>query len=149
MTDSRRLESASLHIIGITLAFCGAGLLVSALVELLIGDTNDWVSLSAVGVASAVSGWLIWSFVGLPVRIHRLDVFAAVTSAWLAMSVVGAIPYLATGTLTDLDLALFESVSGFSTTGATVLQAGDDPTRYDASLGILFWRSISQWRCSR
>ena len=58
---------------------------------------------------------------------------------------VGALPYLLTGTLTDLDLALFESVSGFSTTGATVLEAGDDPTRYAASDGILFFRAISQW----
>ncbi|MGH1492977.1 MAG: TrkH family potassium uptake protein, partial [Acidimicrobiales bacterium] len=38
-----------------------------------------------------------------------------------------------------------ESVSGFTTTGATVLAAGADPTRYDASDGILFWRAISQW----
>ena len=58
---------------------------------------------------------------------------------------VGAVPYLLTGTLSDVDLALFESVSGFTTTGATVLEAGPDPTRYDASDGILFFRAISQW----
>ncbi len=139
--------SLLLHTVGLTLAFCGAGMLLSSGVELVMGDTSgDWAPLLALGLLSGGAGYLIWFITTVPRRIPLLDVFATVASAWLAMSLVGALPYLLTGTLTDVDLALFESVSGFTTTGATVLQAApDDPTRYDASNGILFWRAISQW----
>ena len=69
-----------------------------------------------------------------------VDVFVVVTGAWLALAVVGAVPYLLTGTLDDLDDALFESISGFTTTGATVLHPIEGN-----SAGILMWRAISQW----
>lgn len=138
--------SLLLHTTGMTLAFCGAGMLLSGGVELLMSrPSRDWLSLLILGAVTAGLGVGLWRWTVVPARIPLLDVFAAVAAAWTAMSVVGALPYLLTGTLTELDLALFESVSGFSTTGATVLAAGPDPTRYDASDGILFWRAISQW----
>ncbi len=138
--------SLQLQTVGLTLAFCGVAMVLSGLVELLTTRTSDWLPLFAIGAVSAGGGFGLWSVTTVPKRIPLLDVFATVALAWLVMSVVGALPYLATGTLTALDLALFESVSGFTTTGATVLQASvDDPLRYDASDGILFWRSISQW----
>jgi trk system potassium uptake protein TrkH len=138
--------SLLLHTTGLTLAFCGAGMLVSSLVELAMSrPSGDWLPLLWLGLIVAGAGFGLWRRTTVPSRIPLLDVFATVAAAWLAMSVVGALPYLFTGTLTDIDLALFESVSGFSTTGATVLEAGPDPTRYDASDGILFWRAISQW----
>lgn len=138
--------SLSLHVVGLTLAFCGAGMALSALVDVFHGAGEDWVRLAAPGVVAAGAGYLLWRFTSVPSRILRLDVFASVASSWLAMSLVGAVPYVLSGTLSALDLALFESVSGFTTTGATVLQADPtDPVRYDASSGILFWRSISQW----
>lgn len=137
--------SLLLHTLGLTLAFLGAGMILSAGVELLMAGTDDWFPLAALGVTTLLVGYGIRWQTTVPKRIPMLDVFATVAAAWAALSVVGALPYLLTGTLTDIDLALFESVSGFSTTGATVLGAGDDPTRYAASDGILFFRAISQW----
>ncbi len=138
--------SLLLHTTGLTLAFCGGGMLLSSIVELLMSrSSGDWLPLLVLGVLTAGLGVGLWRWTVVPSRIPLLDVFATVAAAWVAMSLVGALPYLLTGTLTDLDLALFESVSGFTTTGATVLVAGDDPSRYDASDGILFWRAISQW----
>ena len=125
--------------------FCGAGMLLSAGVEFVTGHTEDWLSLLIVGAVATGAGVLAWRTTVVPHRIPLLDVFATVATAWFVMSVVGALPYVFTGTLTDLDLALFESVSGFTTTGATVLAAGSDPARYAASDGILFWRAITQW----
>ncbi|MGI9599184.1 MAG: potassium transporter TrkG, partial [Acidimicrobiales bacterium] len=134
------------HTSGLTLAFCGAGMLLSSAVELVMsGRSDDWLPLLILGSLATGAGFLLWRVTIVPHRIPLLDVFATVATAWVVMSLVGALPYLLTRTLTDLDLALFESVSGFSTTGATVLSAGDDPARYDASNGILFWRAISQW----
>ena len=145
MMRPTRLPSLVAQIIGLTLAFCGAGLLLSALVEIVYGDTGDWRSLGVLGLVSLLVGYVMRSVTSVPDRILRLDVFVSVTSSWLAMAAVGALPYVATGTITGVDLALFESVSGFTTTGATVLQAGDEPIVFDASVGLLFWRSVTQW----
>ncbi len=138
--------SLLIHTLGLTLGFCGLGMTLSSGVDLVMsGEGDDWAPLLMLGLVFAGLGYGLRVLTSVPKRIPLLDVFATVASSWVAMSVAGALPYLLTGTLTQLDLALFESVSGFSTTGATVLQAGDDSARYDASNGILFWRSISQW----
>ena len=137
--------SLLLHTFGLSLAFCGAAMLVSAAVDVAGGALGDWVPMAVLGMVVTAVGFLLRNATTVPVRIPLLDVFATVAGTWVLISLVGAVPYLLTGTLTSPDLALFESVSGFTTTGATVLGAGDDPLRYDASDGILFWRSITQW----
>jgi len=142
---SRSRPSLVAQIVGLTLAFCGAGMTLSALVEVIYGDTSDWQVLGLAGLISAALGYAMRTLTSVPDRILRLDVFVSVTSAWLAMAAVGAIPFLLTGTITSLDMAVFESVSGFTTTGATVLRSGSDPTVFDASVGLLFWRSVTQW----
>ncbi len=143
--QARPYPSLLVHTLGLTLAFCGAAMLLSAAVEILAGTTDDWIPLVVTGGIVNAIGYLIWNSTSVPERIPLLDVFATVAGSWVVISLVGTLPYLLTGTLTALDQALFESVSGFSTTGATVLAAGPDPARYDASDGILFWRSITQW----
>jgi trk system potassium uptake protein TrkH len=86
--------------------------------------------------------------VGLPValgirprslRVRPRDGFLMVSSAWIVASLFGALPYLTTGVLGPVD-ALFESVSGFTTTGATVLPFIDGQPR-----PLLLWRSLTQW----
>ena len=137
--------SLLLHTFGLTLAFCGAAMLLSALVDVLRGGREDWLPLAILGLIVNAVGYVLRTATSVPARIPLLDVFATVAGSWAVISLVGALPYLLTGTLTELDQALFESVSGFTTTGATVLAAGDDPLRYDASDGMLFWRAITQW----
>ncbi len=145
MKNGIRRPSLIAQIIGLTLAFSGAGLALSALVEIVYGNSGDWRILGLLGLVTSAVGYALRIFTSVPDRILRLDVFVSVTSSWLAMAVVGTLPYLATGAITSLDMALFESMSGFTTTGATVLQAADDPTVFDASVGLLFWRSVTQW----
>ncbi|MEM9561041.1 MAG: TrkH family potassium uptake protein [Actinomycetota bacterium] len=145
MGESTGRASLLLHTVGLTLAFCGVAMLASAVVELLSGDTADWVPLTVTGLIVVSVGYTLRTSTTVPKSIPLLDVFATVAASWVVISLVGSLPYLLTGTLTGLDLALFESVSGFTTTGATVIGAGPDPARYDASDGILFWRAITQW----
>lgn len=72
--------------------------------------------------------------------IYRREGLLIVVGGWVLASVFGAIPYLLTGTLTSPVDALFESASGFTTTGATVL------TDFEATdKAVLFWRSFTQW----
>lgn len=66
--------------------------------------------------------------------------FLLVALAWMGASVIGALPYYFSGALPNFGNALFESVSGFTTTGASVMGGLGNLPR-----GILFWRSLTQW----
>ena len=72
-------------------------------------------------------------------RMRIRDGFLVVSGAWVLASVFGSMPYLLTNTLSPVD-ALFESVSGFTTTGSTVLTAIESTPR-----ALLLWRSLTQW----
>jgi trk system potassium uptake protein TrkH len=70
---------------------------------------------------------------------HR-DVFTVVTLTWLLVSLFGCLPYLFSGAMDSFTDAYFEAMAGFTTTGATVL------TDIEAlPMGLLFWRSFTQW----
>ena len=72
--------------------------------------------------------------------IHRREATLVVGLAWISASILGAIPYVLSGTLPDLASALFESASGFTTTGASVMSDIEA-----SSESILLWRSLTQW----
>jgi trk system potassium uptake protein TrkH len=72
-------------------------------------------------------------------RIRPRDGFLIVGGSWIAVSLVGSLPYLLTGTLGPAD-ALFESISGFTTTGSTVIA---DVTVLPR--GLVLWRALTQW----
>jgi len=72
--------------------------------------------------------------------VYIKDGFVAVAICWIVISFVGAFPYWIGGEIPFFLDALFESTSGFTTTGATILAAVEDMPR-----GLLFWRSFSQW----
>lgn len=137
--DEGRKQSLVLHVIGLTLAVAGVGMLVSAGVEVLDGG-SDAVALLGAGALTAALGLTLRLLTEVPAKIASLDVFVTVTSAWVALAIFGAIPYVLTGTLPAIDDAIFESVAGFTTTGSTVLRPIED-----ASAGVLFWRAITQW----
>ncbi len=134
-----RFDHLPSHVGGITAAVAGIGIIVSALVELLEGGDQSLVLLLC-GLASLGVGGAIYLITRVPDQIQRLDIFVTVSVAWLALAVAGALPYVATGTLSSVDDALFEAVSGFTTTGATVLRPIEGTSR-----GLLFWRAITQW----
>lgn len=73
-------------------------------------------------------------------RLSRRDSFLVVTLAWIIFSVFGTMPFLIGGYLHSFTDAFFENMSGFTTTGATII---DDVEALPH--GILFWRSLTQW----
>ncbi len=77
---------------------------------------------------------------GAPDKLSHRDGFLIVALAWVSLSLLGAVPFWTTGTITTITDALFESTSGLTTTGATVLSGLD---RLPHS--ILFWRSLQEW----
>lgn len=70
---------------------------------------------------------------------HR-EAYLAVALSWLFASLLGTLPYILSGSMTNFVDCLFESVSSFTTTGASVVSKVED-----LPMGIIFWRSFSQW----
>lgn len=78
----------------------------------------------------------------VPAFVRRQQIYVAVTLTWVIVTLLGALPYWLSGAILDPIQAWFESTSGFTTVGSTVL-AGDhlDQLGY----GLLFWRAATQW----
>ncbi len=77
---------------------------------------------------------------GAKAVLTRYDSFVVVTLSWLSSTLVGTLPYILSGALPNLSDAFFETMSGFTTTGATMIDDIDSQPH-----GILFWRSITNW----
>ena len=73
-------------------------------------------------------------------KFSNRDGYLAVTISWIVFSVLGTLPYMVSGTIPSFVNAFFESTSGFSTTGSSILT---DPEALPFS--ILFWRSLTHW----
>ena len=73
-------------------------------------------------------------------ELKKKDGYLIVTAGWIFMSIFGALPYIISGSIPDFSNAFFETISGYTTTGASIL------TDIEAvPNGILFWRSLTQW----
>ncbi len=92
------------------------------------------------GAVGVLAGMLIAALTRGPIALSRRDGFGVVSFGWLAVALVGSIPYLLSGVIADPVAALFETVSGFTTTGASVLGNLESVPK-----GILFWRAMTQW----
>jgi trk system potassium uptake protein len=127
------------HIVSIILLALSGGLALSALVGLYYGD-GDFRALAACAVGTFLVGLLGQRTTQLEEDLSIREGYAVVSLAWIAIGVAGAVPYLLTGAVTSPVAALFESVSGFTTTGSTVFSQIEVLPR-----GLLFWRSLTQW----
>ncbi|AZR72769.1 potassium transporter [Anoxybacter fermentans] len=128
-----------LHIIGGLLILLGFSLMFPVIVGLYYGET-DAIDFLLLALFILPSGFVIYYLFRSPLDIRYPEGFLIVTISWLVVSVVGAIPFITTHTLTNFADAFFESVSGFTTTGATVIMSLEH-----VSQTILFWRSLSHW----
>jgi len=73
-------------------------------------------------------------------EIKKRDGYLIVTMGWLSMAIFGTLPYLMTGAIPSVTNAFFETMSGLSTTGASILNDIEEMPK-----AILFWRSLTQW----
>lgn len=96
----------------------------------------------AISIVLTISGGYALKFAGRNAdnAMNRRDAYLIVTLAWTVFSLFGMLPYIIGGYINNPTDAFFESMSGFTTTGATIL---DDVEVLPH--GILFWRSLSQW----
>lgn len=128
-------------ILGTLLMLNGAFMLTSIPFSLYYQEGDLWAILQSAAI-TAVSGFLMWSFTrkGQSKELKKRDGYLVVTFGWLIMSFFGSLPYIMSGSIPDFTDAFFETISGFSTTGATILTDIESVHK-----GILFWRSLTQW----
>jgi len=126
--------------IGILVSLYGCSMMIPALVSVYY-DASHVVEFLQAGSIVVVLGLLMMRYGGkAPEHLSHRDGFLIVALAWLILSLLGAVPFWTTGTVTSVVDALFESASGLTTTGATILSGLDNLPH-----SILFWRSMQQW----
>ena len=148
-SSKKRIDSLQMKMLGISLLFLCPGMVLAALVEWGSSTSHGEVALLASAAICGGLGLGLWFYSSTPKEYSgtefsaRSTVFATVAWTWLICSVVGALPYVLDASVfgwSGWDSALFESVSGFSCTGATVLADIEQHGR-----GMLMWRQITQW----
>ncbi|MFS4469552.1 TrkH family potassium uptake protein [Maribacter sp. 2210JD10-5] len=128
------------HLMGLLLLCNGGFMLLAAVVS---GIYKDGVTLNI--TLAAISTMFVGVFAMYYTRGHRKEVkqkegYIIVTFGWIVMSISGMLPYIFSGALPDITNAFFETVSGYTTTGASIM---DDIESMPE--GILFWRSLTHW----
>ncbi len=129
-----------LRIQGFLLLFLGACMAVPALIAVLYHE-DAGVSFILAAVMTTVTGAVcIVSFPAAHKQITHREGFVIVSLGWILAALFGSLPFLFENTFTTFTNAYFETVSGFTTTGATVLHDVESLPHT-----ILFWRSMIQW----
>lgn len=128
------------HLMGLLLLCNGAFMLVAALVSGLYKD-GVTIEITMAAIVTMLVGLVAMFFT----RDHKKEVkpkegYIIVTFGWLVMSASGMLPYLFTGAIPDITNAFFETISGYTTTGASILNDIESLPK-----GLLFWRSLTHW----
>ncbi len=141
MPESRRLLSLVdvTHLVGTVLIGVAGALAACAAVGLLLGD-GSFLPLLLTTLIAGLIGGLCRRFTRVPDDISFREAFVMVSLSWTAVALVGALPFIFAGVLVDPIAAFFESMSGFTTTGSSVLRDIEVVPQ-----GILLWRSVTQW----
>jgi len=129
-----------IRILGVILITEGFFMWLAIPVSLIFGEKDSLTFLLSGGI-SVLVGMAAY----LPLRksdmdLNRRDGYVIVTGAWILFSLFGTLPFLLTHSIPNFTDAFFETISGFTTTGASVLNNIEE-----LSHAVLFWRSLIQW----
>jgi len=129
-----------LHYLGLLIAVLGLFMLIPLIASLIYGDA-DSLAFATASAVSLVFGLFLWRLTGKTQRrLSQREAIVLVVGGYITAFIFGSLPYLLSGIFPSYLDALFESVSGLTTTGATVLTSIDSQGH-----GILLWRSLTQW----
>ena len=128
------------RIIGMLLFIEAAFLLSGVGVSLFYGENTVKPLLYSCGIIALTGALLVTLCKGGERSISRKDGYVVVTLCWVVFSLFGTLPYMFTGSIHGFTDAFFETMSGFTTTGATILQDIEALPK-----SILFWRMMTHW----
>ena len=128
------------HFLGLLLLFNGGFMLLASLISFIY---KDGVTLSLLYSASVtlLVGIFVMVYTRNPEKeMNKREGYIVVTFGWIIMALSGTLPYVFTETIPSFTNAFFETMSGYTTTGASIL--GDIES---VPKGVLFWRSLTHW----
>jgi trk system potassium uptake protein TrkH len=124
------------YVIGLLLLVTGAAMLLPALCSLLYGNEGDLFAILISAAISAGAGALLWWLCRGDLEFNVREAIAIATIGWIAVSAASALPFVIHGAIPSFTDAFFEMMSGYTTTGSTILEDIEVVPH-----GLLFWRS--------
>ena len=129
-----------LKVMGFLLIVEGVAMLLALLVALLYQGNDIPAFIISASINIGVGGILIWATKNARKEIGKKEGFIIVSLVWIIFSFFGSLPYIFSNSIPNFTNAFFETISGFTTTGSSILNDIEALPH-----GILFWRSITQW----
>ena len=128
------------HFLGLLLLFNGGFMLLSSLVSLIYEDGVTF-QLVLAGMTTLLAGGLVMLTTRNPEKeMNKREGYIVVTFGWVIMTLSGTLPYVFTESIPSFTNAFFETMSGYTTTGASILNDIEVVPK-----GVLFWRSLTHW----
>lgn len=128
-----------LNNIGKLIRLEGMLLILPTLIGVFLQE-KEFLALAVTAGSSIIVGTLLSSIKPKNTRIRAKEGFVITALVWLIFSIIGAIPFYATGNIKSFTDAIFETASGFTTTGASILRDVEALPKC-----LLFWRSFTHW----
>lgn len=128
------------HIMGLLLLVNGGFMLFPVLMAFYYREAVGFDILISSSITMLLGGAIMLLTKNHRKEVQKKEGYLIVTFGWIIMAVIGTLPYMLSGVIPSFVDAFFETMSGFTTTGATILQDVEAVPK-----GILFWRSITQW----
>ena len=129
-----------IYIIGVLLLFNGGLMLLATIASWLMKDTVTFEMTVSAFLVMILGGFMMLISRNHEPQIYKREGYLIVTLGWVMMTLTGMIPYILTNTIEDLPSVFFETMSGYTATGSTILTDIES-----LPAGILFWRSMTHW----
>jgi trk system potassium uptake protein TrkH len=128
------------HFLGLLLLFNGGFMMLAALMSFAYKDGATFEISMAGLVVLALGGLAMFITKNPNKEMGKREGYIVVTFGWIVMTLSGTMPYLFTEAIPSFTNAVFETISGYTTTGSTILTDIEKLPE-----GILFWRSLTHW----
>ncbi|MEC9376968.1 MAG: TrkH family potassium uptake protein [Candidatus Neomarinimicrobiota bacterium] len=128
-----------LNILGALLSILGITMVVPIFISLGYGEP-DWEGFLISSIICVIVGFPTWFITRHNQSLTNRDGFAIVTFSWVLAGIAGSFPFYFSGAIPNVTDAFFESMSGVTTTGASILNNIESLPH-----GVLYWRSFIQW----
>ena len=129
-----------LHVLGAILLVEAAALVPSLAIAIGYGEGDAMAFVWTILLLNAVGAPMRLFVKAEQTNLRAREGFLTVSLSWMLLSVFGALPFVFSGVIPNFVDALFESVSGFTTTGATIMTQIEGQPH-----GVMFWRSFTHW----
>ncbi len=120
-------------------------LVIPTLLAVIHGEGSWWALLTTIGISFVIGMTLVLAVRPKSKAIFSKEGLIIVALSWIYVSAIGALPFVISGAIPNYIDAFFETCSGFSTTGATILTGSQIDSMYITDKALLFWRSFTHW----